>query len=107
MSSISSTTMLNTKPASKYIRGGRGGAGNYLKAPEPVTSSNSSVYSTTSTSSRQSSVYSTGVGGFGNHHSTAPGLFRAFCNEVSKKRAMIKPDPVHHFGVGGAGNVKN
>lgn len=108
MSSFTSTTVLTqSKPSRKYQHSGRGGAGNYLKAPAPVSSSSSSVYSTASTSSR-SSHFSTGVGGFGNHHATSgAGFFRAFCNEVSRKRPTVQTPSVYHVGIGGAGNVKN
>jgi hypothetical protein len=106
-SSTSSTMPTASKPSKKYQHSGRGGAGNYRKAPAAVSSSSSSVFSSTSTSSK-SSRFSTGVGGFGNHHShSGNGFFRAFCNEVSRKRPAVTTRDVYHVGVGGAGNVKN
>jgi hypothetical protein len=109
MSSISSSTKLNkSAPVNVYKHTGRGGAGNYLKAPTVSSSSSSaSIRSSTSTSSSHSG-YSTGVGGAGNFHVSSPSFFRAFYKELHRKRSVVVVEPatVYHFGVGGAGNRK-
>jgi hypothetical protein len=85
----------------KYIKTSIGGAGNFL--PTPTSSSPSSHSSSSSRRpSSTTSVFHTGIGGFGNRHSV---------------EEMGRPDPVNksirrerenwHVGIGGAGNRRS
>lgn len=108
MSSISSSTYLSTSSTSssrKYQHTGRGGAGNYLKAPTPLASSSASIMSTDSTSSGRSR-FSSGIGGAGNIHETSSFSFGTFVKELSRKRPTVQEPTVYRFGVGGAGNIQ-
>ena len=99
-----------------YTHAGRGGAGNYFRAPattpasgvptpaaEPVTTT--STTTTTTSSSSSSARFYSGRGGAGNLH-VAPSRPPALSfDEEYRRQARAGAKPVGHVGRGGAGNV--
>ncbi|KAF2753527.1 hypothetical protein EJ05DRAFT_505160 [Pseudovirgaria hyperparasitica] len=117
-----------TVPTSHYIYTGRGGAGNFTKAPAnltpgrtasgpasriPLTShtrnQSSDTTSTSATACEPSAYYASGRGGAGNLHrffgSQRERAIFSFDEELAvQRRLQERAAPVYHIGRGGAGN---
>ncbi|ORY68916.1 uncharacterized protein BCR38DRAFT_406794 [Pseudomassariella vexata] len=86
-----------------YTHHGRGGAGNYFRAP--VTTSSTGVPTTTSMPlPPKTKTFYSGRGGAGNAHTSSDCPTISF-DEVYKVQSHINEKPVGHVGRGGAGNV--
>ena len=99
-----------------YIATGRGGAGNYSRAPTNLTQGSNAQgppsrahlnsYSSTSSSSARSSAFHSGRGGAGNVHPATERAIFSFDEELERQLSQDrKAAPVYHVGRGGAGNV--
>ncbi|KAI9778423.1 MAG: hypothetical protein M1839_008069 [Geoglossum umbratile] len=103
------TEPLPSVPATNYIHGGRGGAGNYRRVDPSKR-----VSTTAATSSRpasldgnksSSAVYSCGRGGAGNMYAGSERAIFSFDEELTRERVREEvAAPVYHVGRGGAGN---
>ncbi|KAI5858232.1 hypothetical protein GGS23DRAFT_600718 [Durotheca rogersii] len=92
-----------------YVLSGRGGAGNFIRAPATTPASGvttAAVTSNTSSSSSSSSAprFYSGRGGAGNVHAAAERPVLSFDEEFAHQR-HIEQKPVAHVGRGGAGNI--
>ncbi|KAI1653913.1 hypothetical protein F4813DRAFT_393293 [Daldinia decipiens] len=91
-----------TIPQNSYTHSGRGGAGNYFRAPNTTPSSGVAT-KPTSVQHTTSRFYS-GRGGAGNAHVAAAKPVLSFDEEFTHK-SHIEQKPVGYVGRGGAGNV--
>ncbi|KAI2625634.1 hypothetical protein GGR54DRAFT_508497 [Hypoxylon sp. NC1633] len=88
-----------------YVRSGRGGAGNYFRAPAPTPiTSKSTTTTTTTTKPPAPSRFHFGRGGAGNVHVSATNPMLSF-DEVFARLTRIANLRIGHVGRGGAGNV--
>ncbi|RYO82736.1 hypothetical protein DL764_009569 [Monosporascus ibericus] len=85
-----------------YVHAGRGGAGNYFRAPDttPASGVPTEPVAPPATTTR----FYSGRGGAGNLH-TAPKPPAMSFDEEYQRQAHIEDKPVGHVGRGGAGNV--
>jgi hypothetical protein len=95
-----------TVPKNSYTHSGRGGAGNFFRAPETtaptgVPSRVADVPKTKTTSTR----FYSGRGGAGNIHSVAERQAISFDEEFQRAEVREKTATITHVGRGGAGNV--
>lgn len=97
-----------TVPQNSYTHSGRGGLGNFFRAP--VTTSPSGVPTpleqaptSTSTSSARPRAFYSGRGGAGNAHSAAERPVLSFDEEFARAETRDRA-PVSYVGRGGAGN---
>ena len=107
--SVRITEPLPSVPATNYIHGGRGGAGNYRRVdPSKRISStvtSSSAANSVNSRSLTSGHYSCGRGGAGNMYSGSERPIFSFDEELTRERAREEDAaPVYHVGRGGAGN---
>ena len=102
-----------TVPQNSYTHSGRGGLGNFFRAPAttspagvptPVTAAPSTTSSTTKRSNSPRRFYS-GRGGAGNAHSTAVRPVLSFDEEFTRAEVREKTATMSHVGRGGAGNI--
>ncbi|KAI9769270.1 MAG: hypothetical protein M1840_004399 [Geoglossum simile] len=103
------TEPLPSVPATNYIHGGRGGAGNYRRVdPTKRVSSTVAISSrpaSVDNRSQHSGVYSCGRGGAGNMYPDSERAMFSFDEELTRERAREEDAaPVYHVGRGGAGN---
>ncbi|KAH0542339.1 hypothetical protein FGG08_003276 [Glutinoglossum americanum] len=100
---------LPSVPATNYIHGGRGGAGNYRRV-DPTKSASAPLptsrpISIDSHRSTASGVYSCGRGGAGNMHAGSERAIFSFDEEIKRERVREEgAAPIYHVGRGGAGN---
>ncbi|KAH7356748.1 hypothetical protein BKA65DRAFT_213893 [Rhexocercosporidium sp. MPI-PUGE-AT-0058] len=92
-----------------YIHAGRGGAGNYFKAPK--TSNGSTARGPASLFEnglpKSTSMFSSGRGGAGNIHKPSERAIFSFDEELQLQKTReekMKDGAVYHIGRGGAGN---
>jgi hypothetical protein len=104
MSSFQITEPLPSVPATNYIHGGRGGAGNYRRVDPSKRVSSTVPASSRPTSINSKSVYSCGRGGAGNMYPGSERPMFSFDEELTRERAQEDAAPVYHVGRGGAGN---
>lgn len=102
-----------------YLATGRGGAGNYSRAPSNLTAGPnaqgppsrvhlSSQSSAPSSSTRSPSSFHSGRGGAGNVHPATERAIFSFDEELERQLSQDrKAAPVYHVGRGGAGNCIN
>lgn len=93
-----------TVPQNSYTHSGRGGAGNYFRAPK--TTPAAGVPTTASTASPSTGRFYSGRGGAGNAHASTQRPTMSF-EELYKVQSHIEEKPQGHVGRGGAGNVYN
>lgn len=96
-----------TEPApstTSYIRSGRGGAGNIVRASKTNSSHHKTTSHTATTTTVPSRRFYSGIGGAGNVHeaSERPALS---LDEEYERAAARELTNVGHCGIGGAGNV--
>ncbi|KAL2118463.1 hypothetical protein VTJ04DRAFT_8123 [Mycothermus thermophilus] len=96
-----------TVPKNSYVHSGRGGAGNYFRAPKTTPAEGvAKTISNTSTSSKSGTTrFHSGRGGAGNAHEAAARIPLNFDEEFARAEARDKAAHLGHVGRGGAGNV--
>ncbi|KAK4138814.1 hypothetical protein BT67DRAFT_369158 [Trichocladium antarcticum] len=104
-----------TVPQNSYTHSGRGGLGNFFRAPattspsgvptplEPAPTSTSTSTSTSPTSSARPRAFYSGRGGAGNAHAAAERPVLSFDEEFARAETRDRA-PVSYVGRGGAGN---
>ncbi|KAK9769763.1 hypothetical protein AB5N19_09659 [Seiridium cardinale] len=102
MSSFTVTEPHPTIPQGSYTRAGRGGAGNFFRAP--VTTPSSGIATVTKPLPPTGERFYSGRGGAGNARSAADRNVVSF-DEQYKLQSHIEGRPTGHVGRGGAGNV--
>ncbi|KAK3903139.1 hypothetical protein C8A05DRAFT_43581 [Staphylotrichum tortipilum] len=95
-----------TVAQNSYTHSGRGGLGNFFRAPATTSPSGvpTSAASTSSSNSSARRFYS-GRGGAGNAHSTAERPVLSFDEEFTRAEVREKTATMSHVGRGGAGNI--
>ncbi|KAI0383289.1 hypothetical protein F5Y04DRAFT_32182 [Hypomontagnella monticulosa] len=91
-----------TVPKNSYVHSGRGGAGNYFRAP--ATTPSSGVATKPATVPESSGRFYSGRGGAGNAHVSAEKPVLSFDEEFAHQ-SNIETKPIGYVGRGGAGNV--
>ncbi|KAI1418358.1 hypothetical protein F5Y13DRAFT_149031 [Hypoxylon sp. FL1857] len=91
-----------TIPKNAYTHSGRGGAGNYFRAP--ATTPSSGVETKPTTVKQTTSRFYSGRGGAGNAHVSAEKPVLSFDEEFARQ-SHIEQKPVGYVGRGGAGNI--
>lgn len=107
MSSYTITEPHPTVPKNSYTHSGRGGAGNFFRAPETTSPSGVPVRAPAlpATSTTTATRFYSGRGGAGNIHSTAQRQALNFDEEFQRAEVREKTSTITHVGRGGAGNV--
>ncbi|KAI0197495.1 hypothetical protein F4808DRAFT_438868 [Astrocystis sublimbata] len=85
-----------------YTHSGRGGAGNYFRAP--ATTPSSGVATEAKALPPKSTNFHSGRGGAGNAHISAPRPVMSFDEEL-RRQSKLEGKRVGHVGRGGAGNI--
>ncbi|KXX80552.1 hypothetical protein MMYC01_202237 [Madurella mycetomatis] len=96
-----------TVPQNSYTHSGRGGAGNFFRAPattSPAGVPTPAPIASTSSSSSSSRFYS-GRGGAGNARSASERPVLSFDEEFVRAEARDRSAPAGYVGRGGAGNI--
>lgn len=102
-------TYIITEPApstTTYIRSGRGGAGNILRASSTTPNTTTTSHRVPSTAPSSTRRFFSGVGGAGNAHEASERPALSLDDEV--RRLAAREEHVSergHCGIGGAGNV--
>lgn len=110
MPSYSITEPHPTVAASTWCHAGRGGAGNFFKAPKAVTSPSgvpTPITPTVSHSTTATSKFHSGRGGAGNAHSSIERAAISFEDEFERKERSESVARPAFTGRGGAGNFKS
>ncbi len=95
-----------TVAQNSYTHSGRGGLGNFFRAPATTSPSGVPTPSTTTSSTAASSRrFYSGRGGAGNAHSTAERPVLSFDEEFTRAEVREKTATMSHVGRGGAGNI--
>lgn len=107
-----------TVPQNSYTHSGRGGAGNFFRAPATTspsgvptpadlttTRTTTSTTSTTTSSAPPTRRFYSGRGGAGNAHSTSERPVLSFGEEFARAEVRDKRAMVGYAGRGGAGNI--
>ena len=99
-----------TVPQNSYTHSGRGGLGNFFRAPattSPAGVPTPATSGTTTSSNRSNSPrrFYSGRGGAGNAHSTAVRPVLSFDEEFTRAEVREKTATMSHVGRGGAGNI--
>lgn len=102
-----------TVPQNSYTHSGRGGAGNFFRAPAttspagvptPAALSTIKTSSTSNSSSSPRRFYS-GRGGAGNAYAASERPVLSFDEEFTRAEVREKTATISHVGRGGAGNI--
>ncbi|KAJ0119308.1 hypothetical protein N8I77_001996 [Diaporthe amygdali] len=99
-----------TVAASTWCHAGRGGAGNFFKAPKAVTSPSgvpTPITQTISNSTTATNKFHSGRGGAGNAHSSIERPVMSFEAEYERKERTESVTRPAFTGRGGAGNFKS
>ncbi|KAI3393799.1 hypothetical protein diail_3620 [Diaporthe ilicicola] len=110
MPSYSITEPHPTVAASTWCHAGRGGAGNFFKAPKAVTAPSgvpTPISHTISNSTSATSKFHSGRGGAGNAHSSIERPVMSFEHEFERKERSESTSRPAFTGRGGAGNFKS
>ncbi|KAK3308004.1 uncharacterized protein B0T15DRAFT_93739 [Chaetomium strumarium] len=98
-----------TVPQNTYTHSGRGGLGNFFRAPATTPSSGVPTPATSSTTSSNSSSstrrFYSGRGGAGNAHAAVERPVLSFDEEFQRAEVREKTATISHVGRGGAGNI--
>ncbi|AEO56974.1 hypothetical protein MYCTH_2314878 [Thermothelomyces thermophilus ATCC 42464] len=96
-----------TVPQNSYTHSGRGGLGNFFRAPATTSPSGVPTPATTSTTSSSSSRrFYSGRGGAGNAHAASERPVISFDEEYARAEVREKKAAgMSHVGRGGAGNI--
>ncbi|KAI0179511.1 hypothetical protein GGR52DRAFT_536460 [Hypoxylon sp. FL1284] len=93
-----------TVQRNSYVHSGRGGAGNYFRAPATTPASGVATKPAATTTPHATSRFHSGRGGAGNAHVSAAKPVLSFDEELARQ-TYIEQKPVGHVGRGGAGNI--
>ncbi|KAK4241028.1 hypothetical protein C8A03DRAFT_41541 [Achaetomium macrosporum] len=93
-----------TVPQNTYTHSGRGGLGNFFRAPATTPSSGVPTPATSTSSSSTRRFYS-GRGGAGNAHAAGERPVLSFDEEFQRAEVREKTATISHVGRGGAGNI--
>ncbi|KAG6359420.1 hypothetical protein INS49_012941 [Diaporthe citri] len=110
MPSYSITEPHPTVAASTWCHAGRGGAGNFFKAPKAVTAPSgvpTPIHPTISNSTSATTKFHSGRGGAGNAHSSIERPVMSFEDEYERKERTESASRPAFTGRGGAGNFKS
>ncbi|POS69145.1 hypothetical protein DHEL01_v212462 [Diaporthe helianthi] len=110
MPSYSITEPHPTVAASTWCHAGRGGAGNFFKAPKAVTSPAgvpTPITPTISNSTTATTKFHSGRGGAGNAHDSTERPVISFEDEYERKERSESATRPAFTGRGGAGNFKS
>jgi hypothetical protein len=94
-----------TVPKNSYTHSGRGGAGNFFRAPQTTSPSGVPTPVVTASSSTTSQRFYSGRGGAGTIHSATERQALSFDEEFQRAEVREKTATMTHVGRGGAGNV--
>ena len=94
-----------TVPKNSYTHSGRGGAGNFFRAPETTSPSGVPVRAPAVPTTTTSTRFYSGRGGAGNIHSSVERQALNFDEEFQRAEVREKTSTITHVGRGGAGNV--
>ncbi|KAL2023804.1 hypothetical protein VTK56DRAFT_1071 [Thermocarpiscus australiensis] len=106
MASYTITEPHPTVPMNSYTHSGRGGLGNFFRAPATTSPSGVPTPATTSTTTRTTSrSFYSGRGGAGNAHAAGERPVLSFDEEFTRAEVRDKTATISHVGRGGAGNI--
>jgi hypothetical protein len=95
-----------TVPQNTYTHSGRGGLGNFFRAPVTTPSSGIPTPAAPSTSSSTTTRrFYSGRGGAGNAHAAVERPVLSFDEEFQRAEVREKTATISHVGRGGAGNI--
>jgi hypothetical protein len=101
-----------TVAQNSYTHSGRGGLGNFFRAPAttspagvPTPATLTTTITSSSTASAGSRRFYSGRGGAGNAHSTVERPVLSFDEEFTRAEVREKTARMGHVGRGGAGNI--
>ncbi|GAB1315076.1 hypothetical protein MFIFM68171_05286 [Madurella fahalii] len=103
MASYTITEPHPTVPQNSYTHSGRGGAGNFFRAP--ATTSPAGVPTPATASSSSSSRFYSGRGGAGNARPASERPVLSFDEEFARAEARDRAATAGYVGRGGAGNI--
>ncbi|KAK4657379.1 hypothetical protein QC762_212480 [Podospora pseudocomata] len=92
-----------TVAKNSYTHSGRGGAGNFFRAPQ--TTAPSGVPTPAATTPSSTGRFYSGRGGAGNAHAKAERPVLSFDEEFTRAEVREKAATISHVGRGGAGNI--
>ncbi|KAG7289658.1 hypothetical protein NEMBOFW57_006033 [Staphylotrichum longicolle] len=93
-----------TVAQNSYTHSGRGGLGNFFRAPATTAPSGVPTPASSTTASSTRRFYS-GRGGAGNAHATVERPVLSFDEEFTRAEVREKTATMSHVGRGGAGNI--
>lgn len=95
-----------TVPKNSYTHSGRGGAGNFFRAPATTAPTGIPTPAAVAPSASSSSGrFYSGRGGAGNAHASAERPILSFDEEFTRAEVREKASTISHVGRGGAGNI--
>ncbi|KAK4199334.1 hypothetical protein QBC40DRAFT_82705 [Triangularia verruculosa] len=94
-----------TVAKNSYTHSGRGGAGNFFRAPQ--TTAPSGVPTPAATGPPSTGRFYSGRGGAGNAHASAERPVMSFDEEFTRAEVREKTATISHVGRGGAGNISS
>ncbi|KAK4191441.1 hypothetical protein QBC35DRAFT_13502 [Podospora australis] len=94
-----------TVPKNSYTHSGRGGAGNFFRAPATTAPTGIPTPAAASATSKHSGRFYSGRGGAGNAHPSAERPVLSFDEEFTRAEVREKASTISHVGRGGAGNI--
>ncbi|KAK0708723.1 hypothetical protein B0T21DRAFT_416122 [Apiosordaria backusii] len=92
-----------TVAKNSYTHSGRGGAGNFFRAPQ--TTAPSGIPTPAHTAPTSTGRFYSGRGGAGNAHASAERPVMSFDEEFTRAEVREKAATFSHVGRGGAGNI--
>lgn len=104
MSSYTITEPHPTVRKNSFTHTGRGGAGNFFRAPETTSPSGVPTPAVTTSTTSSTRFYS-GRGGAGNVHAASERQTLSFDEEFQRAEVREKTSTIMHVGRGGAGNI--
>ncbi|AEO63487.1 uncharacterized protein THITE_2108835 [Thermothielavioides terrestris NRRL 8126] len=93
-----------TVPQNSYTHSGRGGLGNFFRAPATTSPAGVPTPASSTTAASTRRFYS-GRGGAGNAHAAGPRPVLSFDEEFTRAEVRDKTATTSHYGRGGAGNI--
>ncbi|KAK0636305.1 hypothetical protein B0T17DRAFT_481857 [Bombardia bombarda] len=102
--SITITEPHPTVPKNSYTHSGRGGAGNFFRAPATTAPTGIPTKTAAAPTTTTARFYS-GRGGAGNAHAAVERPLLSFDEEFNRAEVREKAATLSHVGRGGAGNI--
>jgi len=93
-----------TVPKNSFTHSGRGGAGNFFRAPATTPSTGVPTKAPSVPSSKSTGRFYSGRGGAGNAHASVERPVLSFDEEFTRAEVREKTATMAHVGRGGAGN---